>query len=382
VTAHDQSPARSNNAVKALTPTTPNSPSRPALQQRRISTLVAAQAKNIEAGRDNFLSAADKVYDSINGSLDNSLQFLFGRFKEQVAASPGGAGFVDSAGRASIELPKTLEDARKLVSSPPLGSAEFLDDEGEALDRLSVKSGRSGGSGRSTPDPLRGDNKMLELLGGKRTRERSVDSTRSGGSAGTGGARRVTWDTKPSSSSSKDAANQQGNIFTNAASTINSINPLNRFGMPTFPRFGRAGSVNSSSQPSPPGEQQNIKEKKMSLPNSLDAPSTSLATHDALGRMRTRSREDLRSAVSNGGPPTPGLSRTSTQNSVAPVVDVDDGEEMNARETLARLKKCKPPKKRFLEVGNAGELRLSEVEELLAEYRRLAKAVGEAVRGV
>ncbi|SMR48349.1 unnamed protein product [Zymoseptoria tritici ST99CH_1E4] len=371
-TAHDQSSARSGNTVNPPTPTSPNTPSRPQLQQRRISTLVAAQAKNIEAGRDNFLNAADKVYDSINGQLDNSLQFLFGRFKEQVAASPGGAGFMDGSGRASVELPKTLEDARKLVNSPPMGSDEFVDEEGESADRLSVKSGLSGGSGASTPDPLRNDNKMLELLGGKRTRERSADSTRSGGS---GGTRRVTWDTKSSSTAAtKDANSQQGNIFTSAASTINSINPLNRFGMPGFARFGRAGSINSSSQP---GERDGA-EKRKSVQGTLEPP-TSLATHDALGRARTRSREDLRIAASNGGR-SPGLSRTSTAAS-ANAVDVDDAEEMNAREALATLKKCKPPRKRFLEVADAGELRLNEVEELLKEYRRLAKAVGEALRG-
>jgi hypothetical protein len=383
VTAHDQSSAKANHAIKALTPTTPNSPSRPPLQQRRISTLVAAQAKNIEASRDNFLSAADKVYESINGSLDNSLQFLFGRFKEQIAASPGGAGLKDGAGRASVELPKTLEDARKLVNSPSLGAGEFADDEGEMADRLSVKSGRSGGSGRSTPDPLRSDNKMLELIGGKKVRERSVDSTRSAGSGGASNARRVTWNTKPSaSSSSKEANQQQGNIFTNAASTINSINPLNRFGMPGFARFGRAGSVTSSSQPSPPSERE-ASEREKSNPTSLDQTATNLTTHDALGRIRTRSREDLRNAASAapGTSARPTLSRTSTANSMAPTVDVDDADELNARETLAQLRRCKPPKKRFLEVASAGELRLNEVEELLAEYRRLAKAIGEAVKG-
>ena len=56
-----------------------------------------------------------------------------------------------------------------------------------------------------------------------------------------------------------------------------------------------------------------------------------------------------------------------------------NGEDLNTREALAELRKLKPPKKRFLEVQNAGELKISEVEELLIEYRRLAKAIGEAI---
>ena len=52
---------------------------------------------------------------------------------------------------------------------------------------------------------------------------------------------------------------------------------------------------------------------------------------------------------------------------------------MNAREAFAELRKLKPPKKRFLEVQTAGELRLSEIDDLLMEYRRLAKAIGEAI---
>jgi hypothetical protein len=56
-----------------------------------------------------------------------------------------------------------------------------------------------------------------------------------------------------------------------------------------------------------------------------------------------------------------------------------NGEELNAREALAELRKLKPPKKRFLEVQTAGELKLSEIDDLLMEYRRLAKAIGEAI---
>ena len=322
----DQSTPNSTAKAALPSPSTPNPPSRPQ-HQRRISGMMQAQVDRIEAGRENFLKTADKFYDSVNGTLDNSLQFLFGRFKEQIA-------------NGESPLPKTLEDARKLVSSP---------EKGEDDDSLSL-------SGRSSPsnveDPLNAsgkasDAKLLELLGGKRQplRDHSVDSTKSGGSG-----RRVTWDTK--TSASKEKANKdeqsptpQGNLFSSINNTVNSINPLNRFGMPNFSRFGRAPS-GSSAQPSPPADKSgrlgdivespmSAKSGELSVPNSLE---------------RTKSRES-----SNGG------------------------DDLNAREALAELKKLKPPKKRFIEVENASQLRLGEVEELLLEYRRLAKAIGEAI---
>ena len=54
-------------------------------------------------------------------------------------------------------------------------------------------------------------------------------------------------------------------------------------------------------------------------------------------------------------------------------------EDLNCREAIAELKKLKPPKKRFLEVESAGELKLNEVDELLMDYRRLVKALGNAI---
>lgn len=307
-----------NNSAKAAlpSPSSPYSATRPQLQARRISGLMQAQVDRIEAGRENFLKTADKFYDSVNGTLDNSLQFLLGRFKEQAPAD-------------NSPIPKTLEDARKLVSSPI---------RGEDDDSLSL-------SGRSSPavdDPLNGsskaaDSKLLELLGGKGSiRDRSADSTRSGGS---GGRRAVTFDGRTSAG----RAQLDPQPPTAPANLFASINPLNRFGMPNmpnmpkFPNFGRPANVTTPPVPSPP-------EKR--LLDSMEAPKVA-RSGDAPERIRSRE---------NGG--------------------VDD---LNARESLAELKKLKPPRKRFLEVNSANDLKLGEVEELLKDYRRLAKAIGEAI---
>jgi hypothetical protein len=304
-------------ATKALpSPKTPNINAMTIQQQRRISALVQAQARNIEAGRDNFLSAADKIYESINGTLENSFQFVFGRFREHTSG--------DSP------LPKTLEDARKLVSSPRLG-----DDD----DSLNL-------SGRSSPaldDPLnagtKADSKMLDLIGGRRQlRDRSADSSRSGGSS-----KRVAFEQVQNSKPKEDpssAASSTGNLF----ATINTINPLNRFSVPVpgFARFGRSGSV-----PVTPTQASPAPEKMTKLSGIVESPvSTRVADLPALEKQRSRE---------------------------------SNGEELNAREALAELRKLKPPKKRFLEVQTAGELKLSEIDDLLMEYRRLAKAIGEAI---
>jgi len=318
VTASDTSNS-SSDIVRALpSPRTPSSVgNRPPLQQRRLSTLMQQQADRLEAGRDNFLNAADKVYDSINGSLENSLQFVFGRFKEQV-------------GTGDSPLPKTLEDARKLVSSPTVEEQE------EALNA----------SGRSTPsmeDPLNAnaktDNKMLELISGrKQLRDRSVDSARSGGSGKrvAFAAHEAAVATAASKEKPKEDAMTPGNLLA-------SMNPLNRFAVPSFPRFGR--QVSSSAQPTPTVEKGN------KLDNIVESPRTS---HDTEA--------------------FPALEKQRTTDSIGAGDD-----DLNAREALAELKRIKPPKKRFLEVAGASELRIGEVEELLRDYRRLAKALGEAV---
>lgn len=288
-----------------------------ARHQRRISAMMQAQADRLEAGRENLLNTADKIYDSINGTLENSFQFVFGRFKDQMSdGSP---------------LPKTLEDARKLVSSPR------VEDEDDALDL----------SGRSSPgpeDPLtsggRGE-KVVEMIAGrKQLRDRSVDSSRSGGSG-----KRVAFAHEQAAKErqKEEVLTPTGNLFAN-------INPLNRFNVPNFApsfapsfgRFGRAASVPTTSKDPPL-----VEEKVGRLGGIAESPDGSrAATVPASEKHRGEG-------------------------------DVDD--DLNARETLAELRRLKPPKKRFLEIQTAGELRLSEIDELLLDYRRLAKAIGEAI---
>jgi hypothetical protein len=75
---------------------------------------------------------------------------------------------------------------------------------------------------------------------------------------------------------------------------------------------------------------------------------------------------------------TPADKGNITSNTESKHADADP-EETNARMALATLRQIKPPRKRFLEVPSSADLTLGEVEDLLSEYRRLAKAIGEAL---
>ncbi|GAB7362000.1 hypothetical protein MBLNU230_g2036t1 [Neophaeotheca triangularis] len=323
-------------------------PARPTLQQhRRISSLVQAQADRIEAGRENFLKTADSAFDTINGALENSFKSVFGRFKDQTSgASP---------------LPKTLEDARRLVSAPetPVEDEDVVSTSGRSSpgidDPLSSSASKSG-SGN--------EGKVLELIGGRgkqRPREKSVDSTRSTGSgkkvafiANNGNATNGASNPKANTAGNSNKSGEEGSL---AGNFINNLNPLNRFGVPSFPRFGRAASASASTPTTP-----------------LTAASNS--TSKQLGNIVESPRGTVNENPDGMFPPF--VEKTQRSDSTVSV-GAGDEDSMNAAESLAELRRIRPPRKRFLEVRDAGELKLSEVEELLGEYRRLAKAIGEAV---
>ncbi|QIW95031.1 hypothetical protein AMS68_000549 [Peltaster fructicola] len=300
----DVSPVEKSSLAPAVTSTqSVTASARPVLQPRSLSSMMQAQANKLETGRENFLSTADRVYDSLAGTLELSLKSVFGRFKDQAAA-------------ATSPLPKTLDDARRLIS--PVQTDE---------DELSMVSGRSTPS--NLEDPLRlwpnTESKALDLIAGrKQLRDRSADSARSGGSG-----RRVAFagDGSISATSTSNRLPTPQESLSGAANFITSMNPLNRFGVPSFPRFGRTTPVSP--------------------------------------RVSSAVERDFNAEHANSLPPTPAA--------------VDASEDLNAREALAELKKIKPPKKRFLDISSAAELRIGDIEELLREYKRLAKAIGEAV---
>ncbi|TKA26137.1 hypothetical protein B0A50_04634 [Salinomyces thailandicus] len=352
--------ATSDVSKTPSTLTPPNPGNRPPLQHRRLSSLVQAQADRLEAGREGLLNAADKVYDSINGTLDSSLAFVFGRFKEQAAGS--------------TSLPKTLEEARKLVSSAPT----TLEEREEAAAR--DFSGRSSpastiddpllAAGNPTKKPSEAETKMLELISGKSSvrdrkpdRDHSVDSTRSGGSST--GSKRVNFtDKTPQQLQATDQATTS--TTTSAApgptALFNAINPLSRFQVPGFARFGGRSASGS-------------------LPQTTTTTTGTAATHPPNPPNTDTTKKPLADITESPTSLNPAKTRPRAPSSSAALLenDPDSADALNALEALAVLKRLQPPPKRFLEVESASELRLGEVEELLEELRRVWGVVGEAV---
>lgn len=134
----------------------------PAPQQRRLSNLFQPPAKVIEAANDAVRNTADQSLKNIGATLDNSFSFLFGRLKElQTNQGPG------SSGNGPI-LPKTLDEARRLVANPPANKESPTQDELASINAMSVEEGAQISSPGATT-----------LTSGSRTpRDRSTDSAR------------------------------------------------------------------------------------------------------------------------------------------------------------------------------------------------------------
>ncbi|KAF2226339.1 hypothetical protein BDZ85DRAFT_255991 [Elsinoe ampelina] len=281
----------------------PNSPARPTrpfqANQRRISNMLQAQAERIEASRENFINSADQAFDNINSTLENSFKFLFGRLKEQEKDSQ----------HSQVMIPKTLDDARRLVKSP-------IQEEDEDM----LASSHASLNAAVSDDPLRRpEDKVLGLVAGRRpAREQSVDSNKSGGS------------NKRSSFFGGEDKSTQGPAEA-VGNFVNSLNPLSRFGVavPSFPKFGRTASGQVPDQ--------------MMVEKSLPSPTQAKHTRQTSGQ--------------------------ATQEEV----------DLNAVEALTQLRKAKPPIKRFMEVKDAKELKVGEIEDLLKDYRRLAGLLGDAI---
>lgn len=296
--------------------------------QRRLSNLIQTQTNKIEAAsdavRDSILDSADQALGRINNTLDTSFKFFFGGLRER---NP------NSEAPEQPALPKTLEDAMKLVSSPTRLHAED--------DNLSI-SGTSSiqGDEHQEAPPAKGlEAKMADIFAGKRQiRDRSADSNRSGGSSS---GRRVAFTTtpnveektpSPAAVAKTEAVSSQANpsAVDSLRNMGNSFNPLNRFAsMNVLPRFGRAVSSSSTPVLASPG---------------IEPPRAS--------------------------PEPEPISRTLTGE----LAQVD---EKGARAVAAieQLKKTTPPAKRFLDLKDAQDLKLKEVDELLKEYQRLATAL-------
>lgn len=290
-------------------PSQPKSPSNP----RRSSNLFQPQIDAIEAASDAVRTSADQGLKNIGNSLDNSFRFLFGRLKEQHLKSKD----VDSKNR--VILPRTLDDARKLIN--PKTSA---DEEGDA-------SGASSVAEHTEPqtDPhMKVEDRILGLFGGQR--DRSADSVQSSGSG-----KRVAFVaeahktrekagspsilTPPLASSTQPDPTHTSNAAVESMRNLgNTLNPLNRLaGMNVMRGFGRSSSTTTSPVTSASSE---MEKPFLNLPDGVGKPKLGAAVGSEHQRLS-------------------------------------------------------PPVQRFIEMNDASEMKIGEVEELLKDYKRLVDAL-------
>ena len=215
----------------------------PTPQQRRLSNLFQPPSKVLGAANDAVRTTADQGLKNIGATLDSSFNFLFGRLKE-MQSGPQGTGPV---------LPKTLAEARRLVTMPPVSAENqnLTQDEIAAINSVSMD--------ESTPP--RSSSRLTGLSsGGPASRDRSADSTRTQSSSKKSIATSLREELAPNSANSPTPLESMRNFG-------NTLNPLNHIpGM--MKNFGRAPETPGARSVSPSGL-----DRFKPSPASVDSPS-------------------------------------------------------------------------------------------------------------
>ncbi|KAI5864635.1 hypothetical protein GGS23DRAFT_457618 [Durotheca rogersii] len=194
---------------------------RAAVQRRRLSDLIQTPAHAIGTASDSLFSTADQSFKTIGISLGDSYKFLLGKLRDSSAS-----------GRELI-VPRTLDDARKLIGTPP-------PDDDASVDGTIIAPGS--------------EDRILSLVGGKGTsRDRSADSARSARSAGS--SKRLAEEAKEKAAAATSSAAPNPALVDQMRSLGNSLNPMNRFsGIGMMRGFGRTATA-----PAPPAKDVAVK---------------------------------------------------------------------------------------------------------------------------
>lgn len=208
--------------------------------QRKLSNLFQPPANALGAAGDAVRSTADQGFKTIGNTLDSSFKLLFGRLKEQKVAGEG----VDANG--SIIMPKTLDDARRLVE--PKADEEEENIMASAKPIAEYSDEQIAGSNKS-------DDSLLSVIARrKQSRDRSVDSAQSSGSgkrvAFAAGNNSTQGKVSPSAAASHGPTHAGTTAVESMRSLGNAFNPLKGFGgMSVFGRSSSSGGATSASMP-------------------------------------------------------------------------------------------------------------------------------------
>ncbi|KAK2679845.1 hypothetical protein RAB80_005026 [Fusarium oxysporum f. sp. vasinfectum] len=201
-----------------------------ALRNRRLSDLVNGPAQAFGAASDAVFNTADQSLKNISNSLGDSYKFLVGKLREH-----------QDSPRESITVPRTLDDARKLVSTP---SPDEEDSSG--LNRLLAPDDND-----LLKRPASREERVLNLIGGRR--DRSADSTRSGRSASS--SKKVLFASDEPKTASQ-IPGQNPAVLDQMRNLGNSFNPMARLPSISMIRgFGR----NTPSAPATPAAKEPVK---------------------------------------------------------------------------------------------------------------------------
>lgn len=305
-------------------------------RNRRISDLVNTPAQALGAAGDAMRYTADAGLKTISNSLGDSYKFFIGKLRE-----PAGSG-------EEVVVPKTLEDARKLIGTPP------PDDDSSVNSLMNPDD-----SEVKAQAPHRED-RMLNLIAGGRkpslARDHSADSSRSAGSSikrlsavfgdDGGGGKEAPTPTSAATPTGAGASNP-ALMMESMRSLGSSLNPMAKLagGIGSFRPFARTPSL-----PVTPQVQTSVPVPAPAPRPAGDAEGVDLAT--VRGPPRTGSLEDVANRV-----------RVQAFPDLATDLPPKDVPRIN------------PPNKRFMEMQNPADLRIGEVLELLRDYRRLAGAL-------
>lgn len=194
-------------------------------RNRRLSDLVNTPAQAINAASDSILTTADQSIKTISNSLGDSYNFLLGKLRERQDGPQSG----------SLVVPKTLDDARKLVSTPPPeddASVSGLSDQPSPEEET--------GPQRSTPE-----DRILAFIGGRKPpRDRSAEgSSRSASRASSKRAASVLGMGEENKEKQAGGAAGGVNPLESMRNLGSSLNPMARLsGMSMMRGFGRTAS--------------------------------------------------------------------------------------------------------------------------------------------
>lgn len=207
------------------------------LKNRRLSDLVNTPAQAFTAASDavlNTVNTADQGIKTIGNSLGDSYKFLLGKLRER---APDSSIKEDTA---FLPIPKTLDDARKLIGTPPppgQDDAASSSRTSSIHDPLEISGGGGNTSATTERPPL-----LSFISGTGKTvtkRDHSADSARSG---------RSRTDVVVTGSGTSPVVTSPP-IIDSMRNLGNSLNPMARLAGGIAGGFGRFGRSSNSSTP-------------------------------------------------------------------------------------------------------------------------------------